>query len=136
LPYYDDWLNEGHHGSMEYLKRHRDLKADVQKILGGAKSFISLLLYYDNPEPLSIDIQEELEASQKGWISRYVRGGDYHDVITTRHKELISKFQSIWPEAKFVSCVDSKPVLERDLAYRAGLGWIGKNTCLINQGLG
>ncbi|MBK9294053.1 MAG: tRNA epoxyqueuosine(34) reductase QueG [Oligoflexia bacterium] len=133
---YENWLKNSEHGSMQYLHRHFDKKKNPELLLKGASSWVVAALYYDNPEPLSIDIMEELKANGLGWISRYARLNDYHKVIEEKLNKIISELSKIFPDEKFLGCVDIKAVLERDTAERAGIGWIGKNTCVINQNLG
>jgi epoxyqueuosine reductase len=129
---YKNWIDEGRHGKMTYLERHLEKKTNPSLLLKDAKTWISLATYYDTKEPLSVDIQQELMTEKKGWVSRYARGEDYHDLISRKHGEVIQKISQIYPDERFVSCVDFKPVLERDVGVRAGLGWIGKNGCLIH----
>ncbi len=133
ISYYENWIAGGEHGRMEYLKRHIERKKNPQMLLPGAKSWIAVAFVYDTDEPLSIDIQDQLHDEKLGWISRYARGGDYHDLLTTKLNLVIQELQKIYPNEKFLDCVDFKAVLERDVATHAGLGWIGKNTCLINK---
>ena len=77
-----------------------------------------------------------MKKNRLGWIARYARGTDYHTELAARHERVISDLKSSFSSEKFLGCVDAQAVLERDGADRAGLGWIGKNTCLINQELG
>ncbi|MDZ4677088.1 MAG: tRNA epoxyqueuosine(34) reductase QueG [Oligoflexia bacterium] len=136
MDYYEKWIAEGQHGSMSYLARHQERKSNPQLLLHNAKSWISFILNYDTQEPLSIDLKDEFKKDKKGWIARYARGTDYHFEIEARHQKLISELKMMYPTHGFLSCVDTKAVLERDVAQRSGLGWIGKNTCLINQEFG
>lgn len=136
LDKYASWIAQGRHGEMEYLKRHLDKKGNPSLLLPGARSWIVLARSYDTAEPLSIDLAAELKKEKKGWIARYARGRDYHEDLAQRHGKIIDELKSIFPDAHFLGCVDTKAVLERDAASQAGLGWIGKNTCLINQDLG
>jgi epoxyqueuosine reductase len=133
---YRNWLDEGLHGEMSYLVRHLDKKTDPKLLLNNAKSWIVLTLNYDTKEPLSIELQDECRRDKKGWIARYARGRDYHDEIRDRHDELIKLLKKEFPGEEFLGCVDTKAVLERDTAARAGVGWIGKNTCLISKDKG
>ncbi len=136
IGHYETWLNERRHGDMKYLERHLEKKRNPLLLLNNAKSWISMASFYDTSEPLSTDISPQLMKEEKGWVSRYARGGDYHLWIEKKHEKLISKIKKRFPAEEFLSCVDSKAVLERDVASAAGLGWIGKNTCLINTNLG
>lgn len=129
---YMDFLSKGYHGGMDYLFRHAPAKRDPQILLNGAKSWISLLSFYDTDEVLSSQIQD----SGFGWVSRYARGEDYHQRIARKLTHLCGVLESQFPGEKFLGCVDIQAVMERDVAYSSGLGWIGKNSMLINQKLG
>ncbi len=130
---YEKWLGDGLHGEMNYLSRHLEKKSDPQKVLPGAKTWIALTHHYDTLEPLSIEVVDDLRQNKLGWIARYARGGDYHQLISQKHLLLINAFNLMFPKEQFVGSVDTQAVLERDVAFQAGLGWIGKNTCLIDQ---
>lgn len=124
IGYYDQWLAEGKHGTMSYLVRNRYLRADPQRLLPGAKSVIAVSMNYNQPNP-----------PQKGMprIARYALGRDYHKVLRQKLKRLAEEIEQRNPGAQFRICVDSAPVLEREFANRAGLGWFGKNTMLIDS---
>ena len=126
---YRQWIEKGYAGKMGYLERHLPLKADVRQLLAEAKSVISLAINYytlDPPKPLATD-------PARGQISRYAWGDDYHDVIRQRLTELIDFIkQTAETELKTRVCVDTAPIIEREYAQKAGLGWIGKNTNLIH----
>lgn len=136
LEIYENWLKGGLHGDMGYLWRHLEKKRNPDLLLAGAKTWIALTLNYDTQEPLSIEQRDLFSRDKKGWIARYARGRDYHDEIAKRHERLITELQSFLGSHSFLSCVDAQAVLERDVAARAGLGWIGKNTCLIDRDRG
>lgn len=119
------WLDRGYAGTMGYLKRGEEKRGNPEKILPGAKSVICCGLNYYKEGPADHP------------IARYAWGEDYHDVIGERLKKLESFIRTeINSNARTKSYVDTGPVLERSYAARAGLGWIGKNTCLINNGIG
>ena len=126
---YRQWIENGYAGQMGYLERHLPLKADVRQLLAEAKSIISLAINYytlDPPKALAAD-------PARGQISRYAWGDDYHDVIRQRLTELIDFIkQTAETELKTRVCVDTAPIIEREYAQKAGLGWIGKNTNLIH----
>jgi epoxyqueuosine reductase len=127
---YRDWIAAGMHGAMGYLAgRRADVRMDPQLVLPGARSIICLGKLYNTPEPYSRDF----DTGDRGWISRYAWGGDYHDVLRRDMERLVARLPA---GHEYKICVDTAPLLERSYAYRAGLGWIGKNTCLINQPLG
>ena len=128
--FYARWVTLGYAGEMEYLKRHLDRRRDPRKLVAGARSVICVgMLYYQpaarTPDPLS------------GTLACYARGDDYHDVVKARLADLwrgVVEAAGHTPRGRYY--VDTAPVLERELASRAGLGWWGKNTCLINPRLG
>ena len=126
---YRQWLKNGYAGKMDYLKRHLPLKADVRQLLTEAKSVISLAMNYytlDPPKALTDD-------PARGQISRYAWGDDYHDVIRQRLSALVEFIkQTAETELKTRVCVDTAPIIEREYAQKAGIGWIGKNTNLIH----
>jgi epoxyqueuosine reductase len=130
--YYAQWLAEGHAAGMTYLYgRRAGLRADVRALLPSARSVICVGLLYNTPIPYSTEWNLEARA----WISRYAWGDDYHDLLRARLRNLVDRLLAVTP-FDYKICVDTSPVLERALAQRAGLGWIGKNTCLINQQIG
>jgi epoxyqueuosine reductase len=122
---YETWVAEGHAGEMRYLTDHRaQLRRDVRELLPSARSVICVGKLYNTPAP------EPKPGDAR--ISRYATGRDYHDVMREALDAMVERLREIEPfEAKV--CVDTAPVLERSLARQAGLGWIGKNTCLINE---
>ncbi|MBI2351769.1 MAG: tRNA epoxyqueuosine(34) reductase QueG [Deltaproteobacteria bacterium] len=126
--FFAQWLRKGLGGEMGYLKRTEELRRDPTKLVPWAVSVVSVgINYYTQmPRPTAQD-------GAKGWISRYAWGDDYHDVVKDRLESLLEKIGEIYPgvvEGK--AFVDSGPVLERDIAGVAGIGWIGKNTHLIS----
>lgn len=128
---FDEWRAQGMAGEMNYLTDHRgDLRSDPRNLLPSAQSIVGVGKLYNTRHPHST---EPLDAGQ-GWISRYAWGGDYHEVLRENLEQLVGKIATHYPEP-FESriCVDTAPLLERSYARAAGLGWIGKNTCLINQ---
>ena len=133
LPYLRTWLEKGYAGEMGYLARTAARRADVRAVLPSAQSVVALATVYNVDRPYSTQITDPGEAR----IARYAWGDDYHRVIGRRTDDLLSwmRGQSSVPfDAK--AYVDTGPVQERVYAQRAGLGWIGKNTCLIDPELG
>jgi epoxyqueuosine reductase len=127
---YREWIAGGMHGAMSYLEgRRADVRMDPRLLLPDARSIVCLGKLYNTPQPYSA----AFDLSERGWISRYAWGDDYHDVLRRDLERLVKLFP---PDHEYKICVDTAPLLERSYAYRAGLGWIGKNTCLINQPLG
>jgi epoxyqueuosine reductase len=129
---FQHWVNRGLAGEMRYLTDHRaGIRSDPGRLLAGLRSIVCVGLVYNGPEPYSTEFSD----AERGWISRYAWGEDYHNVVRAKLEELNRKLLG---REQFNSriCVDTAPLLERSLARRAGLGWIGKNTCLINQKAG
>jgi epoxyqueuosine reductase len=127
---FKSWLAEGRHGEMAYLERNAHKRMDPQQVLADAKSIISLAVAYpqigNSPQP-----------SKTGLIARYARFTDYHDVIAGRLKALAEFVTQLGSEGtRSLWYVDTGPLLERDLAQRAGVGFIGKHTNLISRRLG
>ncbi len=132
---FQSWREAGMAGEMNYLTDQRgDLRADPRHLLPTAQSIICLGKLYNTPQARSVEIKEALEEEGRGWISRYAWGGDYHEVLRPALREFVARIEEANGES-FDSkiCIDSAPLLERSYARAAGLGWIGKNTCLINQ---
>jgi len=102
---------------------------DPKQLLGSARSIICAGKLYNGPQPYSI----ELDDCERAWISRYAWGADYHDVLREGLSRLGAKLRARYGAFESKVCVDTAPLLERSYARDAGLGWIGKNTCLINQ---
>ena len=125
-----EWLARGYHAGMRWMERSRDLRLDPTALLPECRSIIALSLPYDTPFPLSIDVASQPE---RAWISRYAWGDDYHHVVRGKLRLLEEALRETFgDDLRCVSHVDSGPVAERVVAARAGLGWIGKNTCLID----
>lgn len=120
LEHYRLWLAEGCHGEMQYLERHLPLKADPCSLLPEARSILVVALNYYLPEAVG-----EFK------VAGYARGDDYHGFMKTLLERLAAELGAVCPNLAWRAFVDSGPLLERELAQRAGLGWIGKNTCLI-----
>ncbi len=128
----EPWLDEGHGGDMHYLRDSLDERADPRRFLPTARSVISLAVVYNTPSA-------EGRALHPGevTIARYARGDDYHDVLRGRLRALVQWMADVaGPGLEALTCVDDGPVQERVFAEQAGLGWIGKNTCVINPKLG
>jgi epoxyqueuosine reductase len=128
---YEEWLAAGFAGEMTYLTDHRaTLRGDPRNLLASARSILCVGKLYNTAAPYS----NTADLSGRGWISRYAWGDDYHDVLRDMLERLVQKLREESNEA-FESriCVDTAPLLERSYARLAGLGWIGKNACLINE---
>ena len=123
----DEWLAAGYAGQMHYLADRRDAYSDPNRVLDGVRSVVMLTMNYRTTDPV------EAGAGQ-GRVSRYAWGeADYHDLIHERLDELANFLCDRIPDARVRGVVDTAPLLEREFAQLAGLGWIGKNTLLINR---
>jgi epoxyqueuosine reductase len=133
LPY-KKWISSGYHGQMGYLDRHQEQKFDPSKLLPNTQSVISVRLDY---LPLEAKALEALKNKNIAYISRYALGRDYHKVIRAKLKKLVAQIESnLDEEFNFRLFTDSSPVLEVDIAEKAGLGWRGKHTLLLNKNHG
>ena len=132
--HYHHWVNAGYAGEMGYLTdRRAAVRDDPRNLLATARSVISVGKLYNGPKPYST----RLSGSELAWISRYAWGEDYHDVLRAGLERLTGKLREHAGGAfDWKICVDTAPLLERAYARLAGLGWIGKNTCLINEPMG
>ena len=125
-----NWVQRGMAGAMGYLTdRRAHIRTDPRLLLPSARSIISVGKLYNGPEPRSTELSDPGSA----WISRYAWGEDYHQVVRAGLEKLVEKIDA---GHEWKICVDTAPLLERSYAREAGLGWIGKNTCLINQEMG
>ena len=128
---YERWLGRGHHADMAYLAtdRARDRRADPQRILPECRSILCLGIHYPIPSAAADSDHGPLS----GRVASYAWGDDYHDVLPERMRALVQFLEAqVGKDIPHRWYTDTGPILERDLAQRAGLGWIGKNTCLIN----
>lgn len=124
-PRLEAWLKAGMHGEMQYMENHFDKRLDPRLLVDGAKSVISLALNY-----YTEDKQLDPLAPK---ISKYAYGADYHFVIKDKLKQLLNFIHTHIGEVNGRAFVDSAPVLDKAWAKKAGLGWVGKNSNLINQ---
>ena len=130
ISFYADWLERGYQGEMNYLKTHLELKRDPTSLLPHAKAAIVVAVsYFPHPAPVD-DWPLQSESLQ---LARYAKGRDYHHFLKAKMDRVAQRLKVTFPNDSFVTFTDSGPVLERDLARRAGLGWFGKNTCLIDR---
>jgi epoxyqueuosine reductase len=127
-PRLENWLKSKMHGEMSYMANHFDMRLDPAKLVPGAKSVISLLYNYTPPN--------DLPADNTFKIARYAYGKDYHFVIKDKLKDFMTRLQDQIGAVEGRVFVDSAPVMERAWAERSGLGWIGKNSLLLNRNHG
>jgi epoxyqueuosine reductase len=133
--FYQQWVDQGFHGAMGYLARPDALarRFDLRLTLGDVRSVVVVAEPYDQPDPPGVP-----EDPGRGVIARYARGRDYHDVLKGKLEELLAWLKVAAAQAdpprvvRGLTYVDTGPILERELARRAGLGWFGKNTMLIH----
>jgi epoxyqueuosine reductase len=122
--HFDHWLAAGYAGEMHYIERNAEKRRDSRLPVPGARSAVVVALDYGGREP-------------PGPVARYARGDDYHDVMTAKLRDLHRRVEErVGHSVRGKPYVDTGPILERDLAQRAGLGWIGKNTNLLNPRIG
>src|SRR6266436_6199422 len=124
-----EWLREGAHGEMNYMQRGEEKRCDPQKVLPGARSIVVLALNY-----LQGEQAQESKAGATGKIARYAWGDDYHEVVESKLDKIDTFLRDLGGQQKCY--VDTGPILERDHAAQAGIGWHGKNTMLIDERLG
>jgi epoxyqueuosine reductase len=139
---FEDWLAQGWHGEMAYLARNAEKRVDPQRVLAGARTILTLAVSYhrearadhlDGPRP---DPSADL-AQPTGVVARYAQHQDYHDVLADPLRQLTAFLHELGgPETRSLWYVDTGPLVERDLAQRAGLGFIGKHTNVISRTLG
>jgi epoxyqueuosine reductase len=129
LSRFHEWLEAGFGGEMHYLAGRAEAYSHPRHVLDGARSIVMLAMVYRTAEPV------EPQPGQ-GRVSRYAWGTDYHDLIRRRLNELVAFLVASAPDCKARGVVDTAPLLEREFAQLAGLGWIGKNTLLLNKRLG
>lgn len=127
------WLKKGYHGSMDYLSKHGTKRSRPAELVPGTLRIISVRLDY---LPVKARIPETLADKSKGYISRYSLGRDYHKLIRQRLKRLAEKIQNQVGPFGYRVFVDSAPVLEKPIAEKAGLGWMGKHTLILNRTAG
>jgi epoxyqueuosine reductase len=127
--FYPKWLENGYAGEMKYLERQKDAKTTAESALPGARSVVVCAVNYNSPHPrTSYD-------RMRAWVSRYAWGDDYHEEVKRKLNQLASWIE-VNSNHKTKAYVDTGPLLERVYAKYAGIGWFGKNTCIINQKAG
>jgi epoxyqueuosine reductase len=133
LRFFREWLDRGYGGEMAYLERSADRRADVRRVLPSARTVIVTGTIYNTNRPYSTECADP----DRAHIARYAWGDDYHDVIDRRLDQLLAWMRETSPEPfEARAYVDTGPVQERVYAQYAGIGWIGKNTCVINPDVG
>ena len=129
---YERFLAEGRAASMEYLVEQAGPRRDVREVLAGARSVVTVGLSYARPEAPPTD-----DGTPRGFIARYARGADYHMVLKRRLQLMAAAIAArLDRPIAWTACVDTAPVLEREIAHRGGVGFLAKNTMIIAPGLG
>jgi epoxyqueuosine reductase len=126
---FKNWLNKGFHGEMKWLEREPEKRSDPSLIFPEAKSVIVIALNYYTPH-------EHEESHDTGKISRYAWGDDYHDVVGEKLRELLNWIKLEVPEADGKICCDIQPIMDKAWAVKAGIGWLGKHSNVINREIG
>lgn len=132
------WLDAGHHGNMDYMARHGMMRARPHELLPGTRRVLSVRMNY---LPFEAGFAATLRDPSLGYISRYALGRDYHKVMRNRLKQLGDRIEQrcqtlFQATGEWRPFVDSAPILERPLAAKAGLGWVGKHSLLLNESAG
>lgn len=129
----EDWIARNYHGAMSYMAENHDKRCHPEQLVPGTVRVVCVRMDY------ALDSQDSLESMNntgKAYVSRYARGRDYHKLIRKRLQKLARRIQDVAGPFGYRAFVDSAPVLERALAEKSGMGWIGKNTMLINKQAG
>jgi len=126
------WLAEGRAGDMTWLPKRAAERVDARRAFPWARAVVSLAYPYRPPPPPADDWRRSLV----GRIAAYARGADYHDHVLALCDRLAARLSARFPGARFLSYIDTGPIVEREWAARAGVGWIGKNTLVLRRGAG
>jgi epoxyqueuosine reductase len=134
---FEQWLTEGRHGAMGYLARNAQKRVDPQLVLERAKTIVVVAASYFPEQTSNIELRPSNAEPARGQVARYAQYADYHDVLAEKLKVLTEFLNEVGgTEAKSLWYVDTGPLLERDLAQRAGVGFVGKHTNVISRELG
>lgn len=133
LAHYESWLSQNYHGEMAYLERHFPIKKSPDKWMAKGRTAIVVAAPY-NPAERTEVFGAKLHGRLRNLkIASYAKIDDYHLWLRKQLEKVALELKRNYQDEEFVVATDAQPILERDLAYRAGLGWFGKNTCLIDQ---
>ncbi len=132
--HYQAWIEKGFHGDMDYMAKHGNKRTQPAELVAGTMRVISVRMDYQPPN--AKDAEEILAQSEKAFISRYALGRDYHKVLRQRMQKLCEQIENEIGRFGYRVFTDSAPVLEVELAEKAGLGWRGKHTLLLNREAG
>ena len=125
----EEWIEKGFHAKMLWMEREPEKRADPTLLFEGVKSIVVVALNYYTPH-------EHFESDEKGKVSRYAWGDDYHDVLREKLRELLAFIKEENPLAEGKICVDTAPIMDKAWAVRAGLGWLGKHSNVITKEFG
>jgi epoxyqueuosine reductase len=127
------WLDAGRHGEMDYMAAHGRKRSHPDELVPGTLRVVSVRMDY---LPGDTDMVKRLKEPEKAYVSRYALGRDYHKLVRKRLQQLAQRIEQVIGPFGYRAFVDSAPVLEKAIAEQAGLGWIGKNTLLLNRKAG
>ncbi len=130
---FKEWIRNKFHGEMSYMEHHQELRLHPERLLPGTIRVISVRVDYKNTKENSLQFKKNRNMA---YISHYARGRDYHKLIRKRLETLAQKIKAKTHQLGYRAFTDSAPILERALAEKSGIGWIGKNTMLINKSAG
>jgi epoxyqueuosine reductase len=126
---FERWIELGYHGNMAWLEREPEKRSDPRILFPGARSVVVVALNYFTPH-------EHSDSAERGKISRYAWGDDYHDHMGSLLRQLLASVVSEHPEVNGKVCVDTAPMMDKAWAVRAGLGWIGKHSNVVTKDMG
>lgn len=129
----NDWLEAGYHGEMQFMAKHGSMRSQPAELVPGTIRVIMGRMDYLPPKP---NIKKTLRDNQQAYVSRYALGRDYHKLIRKRMQQLAQRIEQETGGFNFRAFADSAPVMEKPLAVKAGLGWQGKNTLVMNREAG
>lgn len=135
-PRLKEWIDKGYAGDMDFIANRLDMKVDPEKLVRGVKRIITLRMNYFQARENSMSGMRFLNAPEKGFVSSYALGRDYHKVIRKRLEKIACRIESMVGPFGYRVFTDSAPVMEVELAVKSGLGWRGKHTLLINKDIG
>ncbi|HTL28903.1 MAG TPA: tRNA epoxyqueuosine(34) reductase QueG [Tepidisphaeraceae bacterium] len=130
--YLRQWLDEGQAGTMRWLTQRFEERTNPAAYVTDARSIICVGMNYH----VALDELPEADRPHRGKIARYALGSDYHELIKSRLHALADWIREVSPGAVTRACVDTAPVMEKEVSARAGVGWLGKNTCIIHERIG
>jgi len=129
-----NWLNDGFHGEMHYMQRHGTKRSRPDELLPGTLRIVSVTLDYYPPD--SVSAEDVLNNGELAYVSRYAMGRDYHKVLRARLQDMANRISEKFGDFGYRAFVDSAPVLEKAIAQKSGLGWIGKHSNLLSNEAG